>query len=361
LQVSTELNLDGGSDLKKVTFAILALSLLMGMASAGPCESGYCGPACGYPDDKCSLDPAMCGKGTTSRNVTFDFDQSVQGSGYFMTYRYIQLDSPGTDWGPNDGQKGPMYKDYAHGSGTIDNEITICAEEIEYTRPVGCYREWEAYSCISAREDNSMVYSPMTMSYGNGYYAKNPIRYDSLLKEKTVIKNYRPATMMHHQVEYAKAIDKEIDIIVKDKQYVYEDPVYQGVGYTTMRINEDVTDGMVDIGVLQGEPASMEHPGYLYPATSKWVKPMIEIDEHYVGTFHIEKNMSIDVPYKHERTPKDWLSCCIGGCPDPCEVGTPYNPCEECMDMTPAANKTSAGSVFASAYTPTTSGGCCGN
>ena len=98
MQVSTELNLDGGSDLKKVTFAILALSLLMGTASAGPCESGYCGPACGYPDDKCSLDPAMCGKGTTSRNVTFDFDQSVQGSGYFMTYRYIQLDSPGTDW-----------------------------------------------------------------------------------------------------------------------------------------------------------------------------------------------------------------------------------------------------------------------
>ena len=358
MQVSTELNLDGGSDLKKVTFAILALSLLMGMASAGTCEPGS--TECQDPKKPCDPCPAKVMdkeylRGTHSHNVTFDFDQSVQGSGYFMTYRYIQLDSPDTD------QKGPMYKDYAHGSGTIDNEITICAEEIEYTRPVGCYREWEAYSCISAREDNSMVYSPMTMSYGNGYYAKNPIRYDSLLKEKTVIKNYRPATMMHHQVEYAKAIDKEIDIIVKDKQYVYEDPVYQGVGYTTMRINEDVTDGMVDIGVLQGEPASMEHPGYWYPATSKWVKPMIEIDEHYVGTFHIEKNMSIDVPYKHERTPKDWLSCCIGGCPDPCEVGTPYNPCEECMDMTPAANKTSAGSVFASAYTPTTSGGCCGN
>lgn len=340
MQVSTELNLDGGSDLKKVTLAILALSFLIGISAAAEADYEY-------------YDDYPCEKGTRSANITFDFDQSVQGSGYFMTYRYIQLDSPRTD------QKGPMYKDYAHGSGTIDNEMTLCAEEIAYTRPDGCYREWEAYSCISAREDNSMVYSPMTMSYGNGYYARNPIRYDSLLKEKTLIKNYRPATMMHHQVEYAKAIDKEIDVIVKDKDYAYEDPVYQGVGYTSMKINEDITDGMVDIGVLQGEPDDMNSTGYRVPKNSAWRNPMIEIDEHYVGTFHIEKNMSIDVPYKHEWIPKDWLSCCIVGCPDPCDVGAPYNPCEECMAMTPAANKTAAGSVFEAAYTPTTSGGCC--
>ncbi|MDI9398036.1 MAG: hypothetical protein QM433_00550 [Euryarchaeota archaeon] len=285
---------------------------------------------------------------TFDRNITFDFEQSVQGSGYFMTYRYIQLDSPGTEqkgpmykdyahgptaWSRTSTptlQKGPMYKDYAHGSGTIDNEIMICAEDIWYERDDGCWNEWEAYSCISAREDNSMVYSPMTMAYGNGYYAKNPIRYDSLLKEKTVIKNYRPATMMHHQVEYAKAVDKEIDILVKDKQYVYEDPIYQGVGYTTMKINEDVTDGMVDLGVLQGDPDNMGTPGYDVPASTAWRNPMIEIDEHYVGTFHIEKNMTLEVPYKLVEDEKDWLSCCIGGCDtmEPCGY---YNRCEECM------------------------------
>ena len=343
MQVSTELNLDGGSDLKKVTLAILALSFLIGISAAAEADYEY-------------YDDYPCEKGTRSANITFDFDQSVQGSGYFMTYRYIQLDSPWTD------QKGPMYKDYAHGSGTIDNEMTLCAEEIAYTRPDGCYREWEAYSCISAREDNSMVYSPMTMSYGNGYYARNPIRYDSLLKEKTLIKNYRPATMMHHQVEYAKAIDKEIDVIVKDKDYAYEDPVYQGVGYTSMKINEDITDGMVDIGVLQGEPDDMNSTGYLLPRNSAWRNPMIEIDEHYVGTFHIEKNMSIDVPYKHEWIPKDWLSCCIVGCGDPCDYGPYYNPCTyDCMGLTSAANKTAAGSVFDAAYDPKISGGCCGS
>ena len=292
--------------MRKLTLAILALSFLVGMSTTAIAA-------------------------TENRNVTFDFEQSVQGSGYFMTYRYIQLDSPA-----NDGAKGPMYKDYAHGSGTIDNEITICAEDIDYWSCDGCWIEEEAYSCISAREDNSMVYSPMTMSIGNGYYARNPIRYDSLLKEKTCIKNYRPVTSMHHQVEYAKAVDKEIDVLVKDKNYYYEDPVEEGVGYTTMKINEDVTDGMVHIGVLQGEPNSMD-PEADYGGLpggdirrSAWKNPMIEIDEDYVGTFHIEKNMTLDVPYKYSKTPKDWLSCCIGGCADyqPCGY---YNPCEECM------------------------------
>jgi len=296
--------------LRKVMLAILALSFLMGMAIA--------------TSDYFNSDSIKRGAGY---NMTFDFEQSVQGSGYFMTYRYIQLPTPDTG---SPGQKGPMYKDYAHGSGTIENEMIINADIVNYVKKDGCYQEWEAYSCISAREDNSMVYSPMRMAIGNGYYARNPILYDSLLKEKTVIKNYRPVTMMHHQVEYAKAVDKEIEILVKDKQYVYDDPIYQGVGYTWMKISEDVTDGMVDIGVLQGEPNNMNDTGYDVPESTAWRRPMIEIDEHYVGTFTIEKNMTLEVPYKHVIVPKDWLSCCFGGC-DTMEPCGPYNPCEPCI------------------------------
>ena len=48
----------------------------------------------------------------------------------------------------------------------------------------------------------------MRIAVGTGYYAVNPLAYDSLLKEKTWIKNYRAATHMHHEVEYAHALDK---------------------------------------------------------------------------------------------------------------------------------------------------------
>lgn len=319
--------------MRKVTLAILALSFLVGMAAAATAE----------PDKEYIVS-------NNTGNISFNFEQSVQGSGYFMTYKYIQLDSPGTT------QKGPMYKDYAHGSGTIDNEVTICAEQVAYEKLQGCYLEEEAYSCISAREDNSMVYSPMTMSYGNGYYARNPIRYDSLLKEKTSIKNYRPVTSMHHQVEYAKAVDKEIDVIVKDKRYYYGDPIYEGVGYTSMNITEDVTDGTVHIGVLQGEPNPMNATGYGGRDTSAWKNPMIEIDEDYVGTFHIEKKMDIDVPYKSVKVTSDWLSCCIGGCADMDECDRKYI-CDECVvGSMPITNVTES-----SVFVPMTSGGCCGN
>ncbi len=41
--------------------------------------------------------------------------------------------------------------------------------------------------------------------------------------------------------------------------------------------------------------------------------PSIEIDEDYWGTYHIEKNMTIEVPYKKVVTSDDWLPCCFGG------------------------------------------------
>ncbi len=277
--------------MKKIIIALLAATLLVGMAAA-----------------------VNTGNVLTD-NVTFNFEQSVEGSGYFMTYKYIQLSTPDHD--ANVGQKGPMLKDYVHGSGSIDNEVLLTAERI-YSRdmPSGKDITIEQYSCISMREDNSMVYSPMTIAMGNGYYARNPIRYDSLLKEKTCIKNYRPVTSMHHQIEYAKAIDKDLEILVKDKDYSISDPFYEGVGYTSMKITEDVTDGKIHIGVLQGEPNDMASTRYGIPDTTAWKNPMIEVDEDYIGTYHIEKNMTIVVPYKLTIEEDDWLSCCIGGFDD---------------------------------------------
>ncbi len=288
--------------MKKIIIALLAATLLVGMAAAD--NTGN----------------------VLTDNVTFNFEQSVEGNGYFMTYKYIQLTSPDTDL------KGPMLKDYVHGSGSIDNEVLLIAERTySRTEPLGKDITIEQYSCISMREDNSMVYSPMTIAMGNGYYARNPIRYDSLLKERTCIKNYRPVTSMVHQIEYAKAIDKDLEILVKDKNYTISDPFYEGVGYTSMKITEDVTDGKVHIGVLQGEPNSMSATGYDIPTTTAWKNPMIEVDEDYIGTYHIEKNMTIVVPYIKEVVEEDWLSCCIGGFDDLADLDNVWKE-EPCLD-----------------------------
>jgi hypothetical protein len=42
---------------------------------------------------------------------------------------------------------------------------------------------------------------------------------------------------------------------------------------------------------------------------SAWKSPRLEMEEDYVGTYHIEKNMSINVPYISNRRFYDWLDC----------------------------------------------------
>jgi hypothetical protein len=248
-------------------------------------------------------------------NKTFDFEQSVQGNGYFVTYLYAKAGNV-------------AIKNYAHGSGSLDSESTLTYQDLNRNNH-NAYTDYNdfAQSCIQFKEDVSMVYSPMTISVGNGYYAANPIDYSSLLKEKTWVKNYLAGTSMHHEIEYAHAVDKELEITVKDKWNYTYDPELQAVGYTQMKVNEDVTDGKVHIGVLQA--SNSETPStwttdsnghYVYDQSqsmsntkSAWKDPSIEIDEDYWGTYHIEKNMTLEVPYYLKQTSDDWLPCCFGG------------------------------------------------
>jgi hypothetical protein len=165
----------------------------------------------------------------------------------------------------------------------------------------------------------------MRIAVGNGYYAANPLDYSSLLKERTELKNYRAGTSMLHEVEYAHALDKDLDLTVKEKFNHTYDPEWVGVGYSQMKINEDVTDGKAHIGVLQAngdfpdlstfrDVTSLDGVGNLGKSALR--KPSILIDEDYWGTYHIEKNMTLEVPYHLVQKTDDWLPCCFGGFAD---------------------------------------------
>ena len=281
--------LDGGIDLKKIILAALVLVALIGV-SAG-------------------LNPTWI-----ERNVSFSFEQSVQGNGYFMNYMYVRADNL-------------AMKNYAHGSGSINNEMILNSFDYNKTDwPVA--EDWidRDIACIQFKEDNAMVYAPMRMAIGNGFYAANPVDFSSLLKEKTWVKNYLAGSSMHHEVEYAHALDKELELVAKENETNIYDPTYTRVAYTQMKINEDVTDGKAHIGVLQqandrlfstsdiGKDLADPKFGAVGPkGPYAWKNPSIEIDEDYWGTYHIEKNMTLEVPYKKKYTSDDWLPCCSGG------------------------------------------------
>jgi len=292
--------LDGGIDLKKAILTVLVAMVLVALTGCSMADVAW--PASmTYPN------------GYEESNRTFDFEQSVQGNGYFVTYLYAKAGNV-------------AVKNYAHGSGSLNSEATLTYQNLDRSTH-NVYSDYNdfAQDCIQFKEDVAMVYAPMRISVGTGYYAANPLDYSSLLKEKTWVKNYLAGTSMHHEVEYAHALDKELEIVAKDKFNWTYDPELESVGYTQMKINEDVTDGKAHIGVLQANdnfaslmsengPNYVEDPfDVLGSRKSAWRNPSIEIDEDYWGTYHIEKNMTLEVPYHLIQKGEDWLPCCFGG------------------------------------------------
>lgn len=285
---------DRGNILLAASFSIVLLAFI-GISAAFPSGS-------------------LSGPGSyMEKDITFNFEQSVQGTGYHSSYIYAKA-------------RNVAMKNYAHGSGSIDSDATL-TYQVQTIENRGLYADYEDFmqDCIQFKEDVSMVYAPMRIAVGTGHYAANPLDYSSLIKEKTWAKNYRAGTSMHHEVEYAHAMDKELELVVKDKYNYTHDPVWKGVGYTQMKVNEDVTDGKVHIGVLQAnQDFASENPwnekspwsmktDELSMMKSAWKDPVIEIDEDYWGTHHIEKNMTLEVPYYKKTSSEDWLPCCFGG------------------------------------------------
>ncbi len=77
---------------------------------------------------------------------------------------------------------------------------------------------------------------------------------------------------------------------------------YENINYATtqMQIDETVTSGKVQIGVLSGSDGHA------------WKNPAIEIEEEYIGTYHITKNFAINNSYSEKRAFDGWRNCCGG-------------------------------------------------
>jgi len=284
------------------------------------------------------------------KNVSFSFEQTVQGNGYYMTYKYAKMGAT-------------EFKDYAHGSGSLDNEAILSSYGASRQ-----YHMWNAdwndaaTNCIQYKETTHAVYAPTKIAIGTGYYAVNPLNYDSLIKEKTWVKNLIAGTSMQNEVEYAHKLDKDLSVVVKDYTNFTYDPLYKSNAVTQMKIKEDVGEGKIHIGVLQANNDFVGSPNTEIGLSGKhataWYKPAVEIDEDYFGTYHVEKNMTLSVPYSKNAPSYDWLPCsCNAGWDDMVIHDQRYHSakgffdCTTCWPPAPCANNANP-----TTGTPTTSG-----
>lgn len=282
-----QMRLRGGIKTRKTGIALLLVAFLTSIASA---------------------------EYTLKDNLTLEMKQSVSGTGYFMNYKYAKM--PNTMGINGTRNNGVEVLDYSHGSGVIDTESILSAETRDYTN-YGVDKSdnydpdyADALSCIRLKEDNAMTYSPISLSVGTGYYAGRPLSFDSLIKEKSWLKNRGSLTLMHHEVEYAHALDKELEILAKDF-ISEEDPAV-----SMMNVSEDMNEGRAHIGLLQGDPdivTAEDEEENDFIVNTAWKKPLVDVDEDYWGTYHIEKLMNLTSSVEEVEEDDDWLPCCSGG------------------------------------------------
>ncbi len=219
------------------------------------------------------------------------FAQDVSGDGFVMVHQVVNTETL-------------QLKNYMHGSGSMDMATLINSSQKSSSYKYFDKTKWTKESFkkgnITFLEQNEMSYAPRSFAYGTGYYEQTPVVYNSKLKEKTCGKNYQDnvGTSMHHQIEYAQGFKKDIAVNLDCKAPTKD---ASGAGLIEMRIDEEVTEGVVHVGELMTD----EEYG--------WKKPLIEIDENYVGSFKIKKNMKVTATKYKKSDKKDWLSCCFGG------------------------------------------------
>lgn len=206
----------------------------------------------------------------------------------------------------------------AHGSGSVDSELQIYAEnsylnesylDFEYDEDGEQIEDLEeSNSAIEVKEHNKATYSPVTMPGVSPFYSLHRPVLNSLLKDEIHLKNRDGLNSINHRIEWAHGIDKTLDALA--------DP-----DINSLKVEEDMIDGRAHFGVLQlvgipvdeAEEDSEEEEIIPGQAMKDWKKSQIVVDEDYVGTFHIKKSISLESSSEEEEKEEGWLPCCLNG------------------------------------------------
>ena len=163
-------------------------------------------------------------------------------------------------------------------------------------------------SSLQAKDHSEISQGPKIIVIGNGYYADHPINYNSQFGRQTWLKNRANGASMNNEVASAHNLSQTLEMSARDIQQRDEWGIsgYSGI---QMKVSEDVQEGRVSIGVLQGGTSGAGMP----PSATALRNPTLEIEEDYIGTFHIQKNISIQEPVRQIWLNYSWLPCCTGG------------------------------------------------
>ena len=264
-------------------------------------------------------------------NISIDLVQSVNGSGFFSSYRDVTVPDPlgNLEGAVGQGLSGMESKHRAHGSGEIDDESRILAYSYYYEDGVIPVQEGmeldpvieniTALPFLLVLEDTSLMYVPFAITVGRGYYPLNPIKLNSLPEDRTYISNLDSGSVLQNEVEYTRALNKELEASAH----------YLDMANATMNIDETISEGKVRIRAIQverlptpseievekmttDEMAEEEEPEIeVIPILLlEKSEPQVEIDEIYWGSFRLKNRMALARSTTLDQKEDFWLPCC---------------------------------------------------
>ncbi|MDD1760945.1 MAG: hypothetical protein LUQ59_01815 [Methanothrix sp.] len=187
-----------------------------------------------------------------------------------------------------------------------------------FTPNSSSYGPWNN-SSIALSNQKEFTSSPVDLSVGSGYYSTHPIAVGLGSGSRTVIANADSATSMSHEVSFAQEVSGNSGYSVSSSSSSDHFGSTSRAS-TQMQIDETVTSGRVSIGVLVGNGGpGRSNNGGVDPMTSAWKNPAIEIEEEYVGTYHISKNFALNNSRSIKGDMNSWINGWINGGINGCE------------------------------------------
>ena len=235
----------------------------------------------------------------TDAKFGYSMDQSVQGTG-FHNYR------------ENVDSKGLRLDNAGSGSGSYNYEAKLAVlKEIKYDDQANTYTPSTGERNISYVESVDYTFAPVRFSLGKTFQSG---AFNNLGKEETCIKNDRGLMSMNALFDSISTMSKTLSANAYWKNSSDDATNLDLVtltstdkGYTNLKVDSAFT-GLGHIGVLGLEKNGLPNAKNLQVANL--------IDEDYLGTYHMTKNMSQTFNWKWTRERDDWLPCCSGGFAD---------------------------------------------
>jgi hypothetical protein len=151
---------------------------------------------------------------------------------------------------------------------------------------------------------------PIVNSSLNGYSSSHPISFYSLIASRTqVLSKGSPGASMHHSVQSAREISGSSEYVASERSYQEGDSTRISSNSLGMSIDETVTEGKISIGAFQADQSTQDGTdlGSSSKMSNPWRNPALLIEEEYIGTFHISRNMTIKSNYIIQGENYSWL------------------------------------------------------